>query len=219
MTHEERLALFEKLETGAVTDAMVQHGVGTWMEGIFPTGKDMRVFGRAVTAQFSIVVPPRQVVDQFDLIDKCQPGDVMVWNVPSKANICGENIMHFLGNHGLNGLIIDGYTRDASVIQSMGIPQFTRGFAIAPAPRNCRCTPDDFNVPVSCGGTVVNPGDYVFGDEDGVLVVPEKYIDLILKQAELNMSYEKRMEDALNNNADIPALHKVFATKELYEEK
>jgi len=219
MTHEERLALFEKLETGAVTDAMVQHGVGTWMEGIFPTGKDMRIFGRAVTAQFSIVVPPRQVVDQFDLIDKCQPGDVMVWNVPSKANICGENIMHFLGNHGLNGLIIDGYTRDASVIQSMGIPQFTRGFAIAPAPRNCRCTPDDFNVPVSCGGTVVNPGDYVFGDEDGVLVVPEKYIDLILKQAELNMSYEKRMEDALNNNADIPALHKVFATKELYEEK
>lgn len=217
MTHEERLALFEKLETGAVTDAMVQHGVGSWMEGIFPTGKGMRVFGRAVTAQFSIVVPPRQVVDQFDLIDMCKPGDVMIWNVPSKANICGENIMHFLSNHKLNGLIIDGYTRDASVIQQMGTAQFTKGVAIAPAPRNCRCTPEDVNVPISCGGAVVNPGDYVFGDDDGVLVVAEKHIDLILRQAEMNMAYEKRMEDALNQNADIPTLHRVFATKELYQ--
>ena len=217
MTYEERLALFEKLETGAVTDAMVQHGVGSWMSGIFPTGKGMRVFGRAVTAQFSIVVPPRKIVDQFDLIDMCKPGEVLVWNVPSTANICGENIMHFLQNHKLNGLIIDGYTRDASVIREMGTPQFTRGVAIAPAPRNCRCTPEDFNVPVSCGGTVVNPGDYVFGDDDGVLVVPEKYIDLILKQAEMNMAYEKRMENALNDNADIPGLHKVFETKELYK--
>lgn len=217
MTHEERMAMFAKLETGAVTDAMVQHGVGSWMEGIHPTGKGMRLFGRVVTAQFSIVVPPRKVVDQFELIDLCRPGDVLVWNVPSKANICGENIMHFLGNHQLSGLVIDGYTRDGSVIQGMGIPQFTRGLAIAPAPRNCRATPDDINVPVSCGGTVVNPGDYIFGDDDGVLVVPEKSIDIILRQAALNMSYEKRMEEALNNNADIPTLQKVFATKILCE--
>lgn len=99
----------------------------------------------------------------------------------------------------------------------MGVPQFSRGLAIAPAPRNCRCTPEDFNVPVSCGGTVVNPGDYVFGDDDGVLVVPESAIDLILKQAELNMGYEKRMEEALNQDADTAALKKVFATKTLYQ--
>lgn len=217
MTHEERMNLFEKLETGAVTDAMVQHGVGSWMTNIHPTGKGMHLFGRAVTAQFSIVVPPREMLDQFDLIERCSPGDVMVWNVPSQANICGENIMHFLGNHKLNGLIIDGYTRDGSVIEAMGVPQFSRGLAIAPAPRNCRCTPEDFNVPVSCGGIVVNPGDYVFGDDDGVLVVPEKSIDLILKQAELNMGYEKRMEEALNQNADTTALKKVFDTKILYQ--
>lgn len=217
MTHEERMKMFEELETGAVTDAMVQHGVGTWMEGIVPTSKGVRIFGRAVTAQFSIVMPPRQVVDQFDLINLCQPGDVLVWNVPSKANICGENIMHFLMNHKLNGLVIDGYTRDGSVIDEMRAPQFARGLAIAPAPRNCRATPDDVNVPVSCGGTVVNPGDYIFGDDDGVLVVPEKYIDTVLMQAKMNMSYEKRMEEALNKDADIPALHKVFATKELYQ--
>ncbi len=218
MTHEERMKLFEQLETGAVTDAMVQHGVGSWMEGIFPTGAGMRLFGRAVTAQFSIVTPPRKIVDQFELVTMCQPGDVLVWNVPSKANICGENIMHFLGNNGLNGLIIDGYTRDGSVIREMGIPQFTKGLAIAPAPRNCRCTPRDVNIPVSCGGTVVNPGDYVFGDDDGVLVVPEKDIDTVLLQALLNMEYEKRMETALNNKVTLEQLRVVMDSKKLLEE-
>ena len=126
--------------------------------------------------------------------------------------------MHFVGNNGLNGLIIDGYTRDGSVIREMGIPQFTKGLAIAPAPRNFRCTPRDVNVPVSCGGTVVNPGDYVFGDDDGVLVVPEKDIDTVLLQAVLNMEYEKRMETALDNKVTLEELRVVMDSKKLLGE-
>lgn len=217
MTHEERLEIMEKIETGAVTDAMVQLGVGSWMEGIYPTAPDMRVFGRAFTAQFSIVVDPDVPVDQFELITMAEPSDVLVWNVPSAANICGENIMHFLGNNKRGGLIIDGYTRDKKVIQEMGIPQFTKGTSIAPAPRNCRSKAGMINVPVCCGGTVVNPGDYVFGDLDGVLVVPEKDIDNVLHQAMLNMEYEGRMESALNANCTYDDLKKVFKTKVLYK--
>lgn len=216
MTEQERLKVFEKIETGAVTDAMVQHQVGCWMKGIFPTKPGMRVYGKARTAQFTYVVPPDREINQFEAIERCSPGEVMVWNVPSDANICGENIMHFLGNHGLNGLVIDGYTRDVDAIKEMGIPQFTRGAAIAPAPRNCRVVERDLDVPVSCGGAVVSPGDYVFGDSDGVLVIPEKYVDLILNQALLNMEYEKRMEDALNQNADSSQIGEVFKTKVLY---
>ncbi|MGE4484844.1 MAG: RraA family protein [Oscillospiraceae bacterium] len=216
MTHEERMSIFEKLETGAVTDAMVQMGVGSWMDGVFPTKPTMRVFGRAMTAQFSIVMPPKRPVNQFEIVSMAKPGDVLVWNVPSTANICGENIMHFIGNNKVSGLIIDGRTRDYGVIQEMGVPQFTRGRAIAPAPRNCRAAEDSINVPVACGGTVVNPGDYIFGDIDGVLVVPEKYIDDVLRQAILNMEYEGRMENALNNGADVKKLDEVAAGKVLF---
>lgn len=217
MTHEERMEIFAKVETGAVTDAMVQMGVGSWMEGILPTEPSMKIYGRAFTAQFSIVMPPKRPVGQFEIVSKAQPGDVLVWNVPSTANICGENIMHFIGNNKVSGLIIDGRTRDYGVIQEMGVPQFTRGRAIAPAPRNCRATEDSLNVPVSCGGTVVNPGDYIFGDIDGVLVVPEKDIDNVLKQALLNMEYEGRMEAALNEYCDLAKLDEVAASKVLYK--
>ena len=215
MNHQERLAMFQRLETGAVTDAMVQLGVGSWMEGVYPTSPKMKVFGRAVTAQFSIVVPSQEPIDQFQLVSMCRPGDVLVWNVPHRGNICGENIMHFLGNRQVNGLIIDGYTRDKATIEEMGIPQFTKGISIAPVPRNCRATAKDVNVPVSCGGAVVNPGDYLFGDIDGVMVIPEASVDDVLLQAELNMEYEQRMEQALNQNADYEGLQKVFATKVL----
>ena len=123
--------------------------------------------------------------------------------------------MHFLGNRQVNGLIIDGYTRDKATIEEMGIPQFTKGISIAPVPRNCRATAKDVNVPVSCGDAVVNPGDYLFADIDGVMVIPEASVDDVLLQAELNMEYEQRMEQALNQNADYEGLQKVFATKVL----
>ena len=71
------------------------------------------------------------------------------------------------------------------------------------------------NIPVAVGGVVVRPGDYIFGDIDGVMVIPEASVDDVLLQAELNMEYEQRMEQALNQNADYEGLQKVFATKVL----
>lgn len=57
----------------------------------------------------------------------------------------------------------------------------------------------------------------MFGDSDGVLVVPEKDIDLVLNQAMLNMEYEKRMEAAIDGEADSSMISEVFKTKVLYQ--
>lgn len=81
-----------------------------------------------------------------------------------------------------------------------------------------RTTREMINVPVSCGGVVVEPGDWIFGDNDGVLVVPEKDIDRVLRQAQLNMAYEKRMENALNNNCTLEELAAVQRSKQLIED-
>lgn len=215
MKNEERLALFAKLETGCVTDAMVQLGVGRWMSDIFPNKPNQVVFGPAVPVQFDIITDPEKLVDQFQIVDTCQPHQVLVWNVPSTANIIGENIVHFIRNRELNGIVIDGYVRDFNTISTVNVPQFARGRAIAPAPRNLRTTRDMINIPVVCGGVVVEPGDYIFGDNDGVLVVPEKHIDRVLRQAQLNMEYEKRMEDALNRNCTLMELAEVQSSKKL----
>lgn len=218
MTNEERLQIFSEIETGCVTDAMVQLGVGRWMSGIYPNRPDQVVFGPAVPVQFDIITDPDKIVDQFQIVDTCNKHDVLVWNVPSTANIIGENIVHFIRNHELNGIVIDGYVRDFNTIGTMNLPTFAKGRAIAPAPRNMRTTRELINVPVSCGGVVVEPGDWIFGDNDGVLVVSGRDIDRVLRQAQLNMAYEKRMENALNNNCSLEELAAVQRSKQLIED-
>ena len=218
MTYEEREKIFSEIETGCVTDAMVQLDVGNWMTGIYPAKPDQVVFGPAVPVQFDIITDPDKILDQFQVADCCEPHQVLVWNVPSDANIIGENIVHYIRNCELNGIIIDGYVRDFNVIGTLDFPTFSKGRVMAPAPRNMRTTRERINIPVSCGGVAVCPGDYIIGDNDGVLVVPEKDIDRVLRQAQLNMAYEKRMENALNNNCTLEELAKVQSSKQLIED-
>lgn len=218
MTHEERMKIFSEVETGAVTDAMAQHKVGRWMAGIFPTDPNMTLYGRAFPVQFTLVEPPDKPIDQFKIVSMCPPGDILVWNVPCDGNIIGENIMHFIGNNKVGGVVIDGKTRDYAMICKMGVPEFTRGLAIKPAPRNMRALPSTINVSIECGGVTVNPGDYIFGDADGVLVVPEESIDLVLRQARLNMEFEKLMEETLNNNATVEQIAEAYKTKRVLKD-
>ena len=108
MTHEERLRIFEEVECGCVTDAMIAFGIGSWMTGIFPVSDRAKIYGRARTAFFDIVTPPREIVTPYQLIEACVPGEVMVWNADINANIMGENIYTFAKNHQLGGVVIEG---------------------------------------------------------------------------------------------------------------
>jgi regulator of RNase E activity RraA len=70
---------------------------------------------------------------------------------------------------GLGGLVVDGAVRDVEGITTLGFPVFSRSVS----PGGCdKDGPGEVNVPVSCGGVVVMPGDVVCGDADGVVVVP-----------------------------------------------
>ena len=139
----------------------------------------------------------------------------MVWNADVDTQIMGGNIYQFAMDHGINGIVIQGHTRDYGEIQKAGGAVFSLGQAIGSSPTNFRATKETVNIPVAVGGVVVRPGDYIFGDIDGVMVIPEASVDDVLLQAELNMEYEQRMEQALNQNADYEGLQKVFATKVL----
>ena len=106
--------------------------------------------------------------------------------------------MHFLGNRQVNGLIIDGYTRDKATIEEMGIPQFTKEFPsrryLETAGQRRRMS--TFRFPAAARG---QPGRYLLVISTALWVIPEASVDDVLLQAELNMEYEQRMEQALNS--------------------
>ena len=210
MTEQERLEIFQQVETGCVSDAMIHFGIGAWMTGIFPADPDAKIYGKAVTAYFDIVTPPRECLTQYELLEMCDPGNVMVWNADAETQIMGDNIYHFAMAHGINGIVIEGHTRDYGAIRAGGGKVFSRGPSIGSSPTNFRATKDTVNIPVTVGGVVVRPGDYIFGDIDGVMVIPGEHVDKVLKQAQLYMEWEEKIASALKQGMDAQELKKVY---------
>ncbi|MDA8219471.1 MAG: hypothetical protein M0Z94_17860 [Dehalococcoidales bacterium] len=102
-----------------------------------------------------------------------QPGDVIVidgFGVVSRS-VWGGNRSLVAASRGLAGVIIDGATRDIDVTKGTGLPLFAR----AVCPLGSRSNgPGEINYPIACGGVVVNPGDIVIADAEGIVVVPRE---------------------------------------------
>jgi regulator of RNase E activity RraA len=112
-------------------------------------------------------------------LDDALPGDVLVINaLGGKARaVFGDLLAEICLSAGVVGVVIDGLTRDRDTIAALGLPVWARGISPAgPAKHG----PGAVGVPVACGGAVVNPGDVIVADGDGVAVVPASRADQIL---------------------------------------
>lgn len=101
----------------------------------------------------------------------CRPGDVLVVDgggVTDQA-LVGEIMTTYLESIGVAGVVLDGAIRDVAAIRRRGYPVFARGVSHRGPYRD---GPGEVNTPVSIGGMVVQPGDLVVGDPDGLIAVP-----------------------------------------------
>ena len=101
------------------------------------------------------------------------PGDVVVvaTNGNTTTAVFGELMGHTAKAAGLGGIVVDGAIRDVDGLRDLAFPAFSR----AVTPGSCdKDGPGEVNVPISCGNTVVMPGDIVVGDDDGLVVVPRE---------------------------------------------
>lgn len=114
-----------------------------------------KMIGRAFTAQ-------------------CVPGDNLALHQAIYAADPGEVLI--LDLHGLAGVVIDGSCRDSEDIKELGFPVFARAFNPSGTVKESLAK---MGVPVRCGGVEVRPGDIVFGDCDGVVVIPQEQEDVL----------------------------------------
>jgi regulator of RNase E activity RraA len=105
-------------------------------------------------------------------LDVARPGDVVVIDAGSSPMnaVLGDLISTKARHRGIGGFIVDGLIRDLPAILALGdFPVFARGVTpIGPLHRG----PGEINHPICCGGIVVNPGDIVMGDLNGIVVIP-----------------------------------------------
>lgn len=129
----------------------------------------------------------------LDAIDAAPAGSVYVMVLPDGADIAGigglmATAMKF---RGLAGAVVDGSVRDLPQIRKLQFPVFSRGVSPATTVNHYRF--EAMNVPVTCAGVRIAPGDIVAADEDGVAVVPKDKAADVLKKAQDLDDTEHRM--------------------------
>jgi len=106
----------------------------------------------------------------------------------SNVAVIGERIAYYMQvKRGVAGIVVDGAVRDLRGLRELGFATFCSG--VTPLIFGSQ-GPGAINVPISCGGVPVNPGDIVFGDDDGVVVVPRLDAERVAALADAHLAGE-----------------------------
>jgi regulator of RNase E activity RraA len=114
---------------------------------------------------------------------------------------------------GLAGVVIDGAVRDIASIRRSRLPVFAR--AVVPAAGGAEYV-GEIGVAVQCAGQVVRPGDWLIGDDDGVVVIPDEKLQATLETAQRIIAAEREIERAIRSGAD---LGRLIRSQEVIEQK
>lgn len=179
----------EKLFTSVLSDCLDQAGLmGQALPSrIRPLDESLVMVGRARTAAFMEVYHVPEGSNPYELeialIDSLGQDDIPVFACTNPVRIApwGELLSTAARARGAAGALMDGCVRDVKPIRAMGFPVFHGG--IAPLDSRGRGKIMAIDVPIECGGVPVSPGDLLFGDADGVVVIPRAHEAEVLRLA------------------------------------
>ena len=181
---------FRKLVTPWISDAQGSFGV---MHAEIKS----RVPG-AIQAgpAFTVLCYPGSIITVHKALAEAKSGDMLVvaGDGDDKGALLGELMATACKAIGLAGAVIDGPVRDAAGIRELGFPVWAR--SVTPRVGTNRRV-GQTQVPVACGDIVVHPGDWIFADDDGVVVVPAANVEKVLAAAETTDAKERTIAERI----------------------
>lgn len=213
---EDRLLdiLRDDLYVAVVSDVLDAGGLhGQAMDArLRPLDPSMRLVGRAHTVVTADVYETPEDPYRLEIaaVDALRPRDVMVASTGRSTRTCfwGELLSTAAVTRGATGCAIDGYVRDALKIVEMGFPVFATGFR--PVDSASRSTIVNYGCAVEVGGVVVHPGDIVFGDYDGIVVIPGEQLAETVAAAHRKVTGENLSREMLRSGARLRDVYDRF---------
>ncbi len=184
---------------------------------IKPLDRSMRLAGRALTVKCHT----GDNIMLIKAISMAQKGDVIIADMGNAVanGPFGEVLAVECVTKGLAGLIFNCAVRDSREIIELGLPVFSAQICIS---GTAKATLGTINHPISCGGVIVNPGDIVVADADGVVTVPIDEAEEVVKAADARTAKEAEVMERLRAGEslfDIYGYQKVFDSLNCTEEQ
>jgi regulator of RNase E activity RraA len=173
---QEVIDQFRQFDTPDISDLM--NRLYTMSSAIHNLVNGVAIAGPACTVK----VFPGDNLMVHKALDIAKPGDIVVVDAGSSHmnGVMGGLVSQKAKHRGIQAFVIDGLIRDLPEIKEVDFPIYARGVTpIGPLHRG----PGEINYPVSCGGIVVNPGDIILGDANGVVAVRREFAEEILERA------------------------------------
>jgi len=184
-----------ELSTTLVSDALdLLHLEGGCL-GITPVVSGTKMVGPAFTVKYGPIGLEKRTASHF-LDDVPAGGVVVIDNAGcTSCTVWGDIMTKLAIRNGLAGTVIDGVCRDVEIIRELGYPIFTRGAYMVTG--KGRRQEQYVQQPVDISNILVTPGDLMVADDNGVVVVPQQYIEEVLKKAQEIDAMENRIEGFL----------------------
>ena len=172
----------------ALTAELARQGVATLHEAmgrrglldplIRPVASGWTVAGPAVTS----LNHPGDNLMVHAALSVCEPGDILVVSttVPCMCGMIGELLARQAKVRQLSGIVIDSGVRDVADLRQLGLPIWSASITAA---GSVKATPGWVNIPMVCGGVLINPGDIVVADDDGIVSIPQSEAAQVLNGA------------------------------------
>jgi 3-hexulose-6-phosphate synthase / 6-phospho-3-hexuloisomerase len=192
---EETRALFMEVSAPNITDAMHRKGA---MAGVFSVCGKVKMVGRAVTVH-TIAGDWAKPVEAIDVAKK---NEVIVINNDGVTDVApwGELATLSCKTKGIAGVVIDGAVRDVDDIRAMKFPLFAKATVPnAGEPKGF----GEINAEIRCAGQYVRPGDWIIGDESGVVVVPQERAYEIARRALEVRKNEERIREEIKRGSTL----------------
>ena len=160
--------------------------------------------GTAVTVTLARRRQPRPCLRAFEF---CRPGDVIVIDADGDlANaVIGGILSFYAATIGTVGVVLDGAIRDVAEIRERDFPVYARGVNHRGPYKD---GPGEINVPVSVGGMLVNPGDIVVGDQDGLMAFSQDDAEWLIERARAHLATEAEHDSRHEGGPLGPRLHR-----------
>jgi regulator of RNase E activity RraA len=207
----ETLEILLNVATSTLTGALQKRGLrNMFLQNVHPLRTDQaRMCGIAFTMRF---IPSREDKMgtrgsiQVRAMEECPPGHVLVVDSRGdpRAASAGDLYVGRLKARGCAGIVTDGGLRDSEGILKTGLPAYQQRPSSPPSP--IVHLPIDLQLPISCGGVAVYPGDIVVGDMDGVVIIPPEIVDELAREVAATTLYETFAEEEVAKGRPLPGL-------------